>query len=240
MRPVRILAGISILRLPLDEDDGRDSAEFRVQRKKGKKSRYAIRDKVDELVWKRKQHGLAKPSDMMQLRIMSLFETPEDYLDMELAKGLFAPNSMPRDIRSGNKSYHQFKSVLFRMADWMRVDAEQQDRFDPLSMILDDLFLQVVLPNMMANGHWTVDSGRKSVQNVIGDVYLSLIIRFDSIWKTSQQTVLPCRNRLMATHVRGMMEGTSAGSRYGFRELRTFYDEVSHHFGESSKSSENR
>ena len=44
----------------------------------------------------------------------------------------------------------------------------------------------------------------------------------------------------MATHVRGMMEETSAGSSYRFRELRTFYDEVSHHFGESSKSSENR
>ena len=46
----------------------------------------------------------------------------------------------------------------------------------PLSQLLDDLFLEVVLPNMLDKNNWNVH-GRRGIENAIADIFISQIVR---------------------------------------------------------------
>lgn len=46
----------------------------------------------------------------------------------------------------------------------------------PLAQIINDLFREVVLPNLLDMGEWN-QPDRKSIENALADVQISLILR---------------------------------------------------------------
>ena len=105
-----------------------------------------------------------------------MFDVPEDYLDLSLAQEFFSPNAMPDDKYSGGMYSLSFKRNLMRCVDSGRTSASESGYLDPLSQILDDLFLKVVVKNLKMLGRWDVP-GKEAINNCIADVYTSQIIR---------------------------------------------------------------
>ena len=98
-----------------------------------------------------------------------------------------------RGINTVPLDFHRFKHVLFRMADISskaarlvvpkssgKADEEEFIMQSPLSILLDDIFIQVVLPNMIDKNNWK-GRGRKRIENAMADVYISQIVRHDSV-----------------------------------------------------------
>ena len=135
--------------------------------------RYAFRDRVTSAD---NSGAFVSPDEMLKLRLMSIFETPEDYLDTTMLQGYFHPQHVPYDVVSSGRCYHAFKFGVMRCADWMRADSDDNGITDTFSMVLDDLFRSVVLPNMKLLKLWGVD-GRSKIEHAIADVYTCQIIR---------------------------------------------------------------
>jgi hypothetical protein len=81
-----------------------------------------------------------------------------------------------------------FHTILFRTADISSKAARLvlakslgETEFEELtesslSQLLNDLFLEVVLPNMLDQKNWNIH-GSKGIENSIADIYISQIVR---------------------------------------------------------------
>ena len=85
--------------------------------------------------------------------------------------------TLPVDCYSGGNYHHGFRHNIMRCSDLKRATAKQEGNLDPFNMAMDDLFLRVVLPNLMLLGKWNV-RGKDKVNNIIADVYISQILRY--------------------------------------------------------------
>ena len=54
--------------------------------------------------------------------------------------------------------------------------ADAEGESSPLSLIIKDLFREVVLPNLMDIGEWDKPN-RENIENALADVQTSLIVR---------------------------------------------------------------
>ena len=91
-----------------------------------------------------------RPNETMMFGFMSMFAIPEEYLDKKMAGPLMAPNNMPEDFFSGGHYYLAFKKNLMRCCDWKRASEKKMGHMDPFSKAMDDLFIRVVLPNLLS------------------------------------------------------------------------------------------
>ena len=105
----------------------------------------ACRRIVDTFKKTGRAKALEKPDSELTRRIAAVFDVPEDYLDMNTAHALFSPNAMPDDEYSGGTYNLGFKNSLLRGADHGRTAGLRGGYMDPLSGIIDDLFLKVVV-----------------------------------------------------------------------------------------------
>ena len=96
---------------------------------------------------------------------------------MNTAHALFSPNAMPDDEYSGGTYNLGFKNSLLRCADHGRAAGLRGGYMDPLSGIIDDLFLKVVVWNLMALDRWDIPE-KEAIHNCIADIYTSQIIRY--------------------------------------------------------------
>ena len=136
----------------------------------------ACRDLVDTLKTDDDASLVGPDSELIQ-RISAIFDVPEDYLDVNTAPALFSPNAMPDDEYSGGTYNLSFKNCLMRCADHARTAGLRAGYMDPLSQIIDDLFLKVVARNLTVLRRWGIPE-KEAINNCIADVYTSQIIRY--------------------------------------------------------------
>lgn len=117
------------------------------------------------------------PSEGVLLRIINLFGEPENHLEMTVATELMPPNDFP--------AIKHFKRCLYRLADSSSRAARLQNAGtgakdslgeDPLTEVLNELFIQCCLPNLLNAGLWGRD-GKGDVDNVVADVMSCQIVR---------------------------------------------------------------
>ena len=66
------------------------------------------------------------------------------------------------------------------MIDGGANEKETSDKeLSPLAQIINDLFREVVLPNLLDIGEWN-QTYRKSIENALADVQTSMIVRYVS------------------------------------------------------------
>jgi hypothetical protein len=86
-------------------------------------------------------------------------------------------------------AFHNFKTILFRTADISskaarlvlakslgETEFKEYQAESSLSQIINDLFLEVVLPNMLDQNCWN-KHGRRGIENAIADIIISQIVR---------------------------------------------------------------
>ena len=108
------------------------------------------------------------PSEGVLLRIINLFAEPEKYLEMTEATKLMPPNDFP--------AIKHFKHCLNRSLQNAETDTKDSHGEDPLTDVLNYLFIQCCLPNLLNAGLWGRDS-KGNVDNVVADVMVCQIVR---------------------------------------------------------------
>jgi hypothetical protein len=143
--------------------------------------------------------GPTQLSETLLLRLVTVLSSPEDYMCMEAARCLFPPYDVPAETMCGDKSEyhsyhvwlkhlisacHNFKHALFRVTDSGsmagRLATHEKDpsskEESPLAQIVNDLFREVVLPNLLDMGEWNKPE-RRDIENALADLQISLIVR---------------------------------------------------------------